>query len=187
MRRLILAFVFASYAAVFVRLPSFAVGDRGFDPLVPRGREVERAIEEKRFADALPIVRELQSAHGADPLVAYWLAEILQGLGRPAEEAQAWEHVLRLTGLADAACPALPEAYANAGDRVRALDGYERCAAAAPDDPERWLDLGGAYEADGRSAEAEQAYAKSRALDPSHPGIPGGRAIGVTHGTGVGQ
>jgi predicted Zn-dependent protease len=172
-RRLILAILFASYAAVFVRLPSVGAGGRGFDPLGPRGREVERAIEEKRFADALPIARELQSAHGADPVIAFWVAEILGGLGQSAEEAQAWERVLSLTGKADAACPALPDAYAKSGERGRALDAYERCARAAPDDPERWLDLGSAYAAEGRHVDAERAYAESRFLDPSNPRLPG--------------
>ena len=172
MRRLTLAILFASYTVVFVRLPTLGAGGRGFDPLDPRGRQVEQAIEETRFADALPVVRELESTYGAEPVVAYWLAEILRGLGQPAEEARAWERVLDLSGEADAACPWMPDAYGKSGDRARALGSYERCAAAAPDDPERWLDLGAAYAAQGRGADAERAYATSRALDPSNPRLP---------------
>ena len=177
MRRLIIALLFIGYAAVFVRLPSLDRAGRPFDALDPRGREVERAIEEKRFAEALPIARDLRRAHAADPIVVYWLAEIYRGLGQAADESAAWERVLQLTGLADAACPALPESYARAGERARAVDAYERCAAAAPDDPERWFDLGTAYSSGGRRVDAENAYAKSRALDPSNPRLPAGASI----------
>jgi Flp pilus assembly protein TadD len=175
-RRLILAILLAGYAAVFVRLPSLGDANRRFDPLEPRGREVERAIEARRFSEALPIIQELQSAHSQDPVVAYWLAEAIHGMGQYEREAQAWERVLQLTKQADAACPALPEAYANAGDPALALDAYERCAKEASVDPERWLDLGTALSAEGRSADAEVAFAKSRALDPSNPRLPVVRA-----------
>jgi tetratricopeptide (TPR) repeat protein len=173
-RRLILALLFLGYAAVFVRLPSVGRAAAPFDPLDRRGREVERAIEERRFAEALPIALDLRHAHDADPVIAHWLAEIYRGLGRSADESQSWERVLALTRLADAACPDLPESYARAGDRVRALDAYERCAAAAPDDPERWFDLGVAYTSESRPLDAANAYAKSRALDPSNPRLPAG-------------
>jgi Flp pilus assembly protein TadD len=77
--------------------------------------------------------------------------------------------VLALAGPADAACPALPEAYSSAGDQPRALDAFERCASLAPDGPGRWIDLAGAYARSGRPQDAEAAAAKARALDPSDP------------------
>jgi tetratricopeptide (TPR) repeat protein len=169
-RRPLLALLVVVYATVFVRLPSFGSAHR-LDPLDPRGREVERAIEEDRFADALPIARTLDAADSSDPTVAVWLAEIHHGLRQPVEEAAFWERVLRAKQ-ADTACPPLADAYAAAGDDRRALDAYERCAAVARDDPERWFDLAAAYLSRGRAGDAEQAFARSRALDPSNPRLP---------------
>jgi tetratricopeptide (TPR) repeat protein len=169
-RRLVLVLLVAGYAAVFAPRPS-RDGAHGFDPLEPRGRHVERLIEESNFTAALPLADELWSARHDSPTIAFWRAEIFHGLGRPAEEAGAWEDVLRL-GLPDGACPNLALAYQAAGDRHRALDAYQRCAAAAPDDPERWLDLGFALKAANRPADASEAFQRAVALDPTHPRIP---------------
>jgi Flp pilus assembly protein TadD len=171
-RRLVLVVLLVGYVAVFVRLPSFGRGGRAFEPLGARGREAETAIEEQRFADALPIVRDLAAEHASDPVIAYWLAEVHRGLGHVDDEAKAWEHVFELTASADFACPSLPEAYTRAGDREGALRAYERCASAGTDDPERWLDLGAAYGAAGRPTDAAAAYEKSRTLDGSNPRLP---------------
>lgn len=171
MRRLTLAVLLAAYAAVFVRFPAWG-RDAAFDPMEPRGREVEMAIEAGRFAQALPMTQDLRVSHPDDPTIQFWLAEIHRGLQRPAEEAAALEHLLRLTNFADAACPALPEAYARAGDTARALDAYTRCAGAGATDAERWFDLGVAQAAAGNDAEALAAFATSRALDPTNPRLP---------------
>lgn len=168
-----LAVLLAGYAAVFVRLPSFA--SSSFEALSPRGREVERAIEERRFADALPLAQELLRAYPTEPVLSYWLAEIYQGLGQARDEAAAWERVLAQTTLAEAACPALPRAYANAPDATKSLDAYERCANAAPDDAERWFELGEAYALNHRQEEASRAFERSRALDATNPRLPEGR------------
>ena len=170
MRRVAFALLLLACAWVFLR-PSFARGDLQFDPLDARGREVERAIEEQRFADALPIATDLQSAHPADPVIAFWLAEIEDGLGRFAAAGDRWARVLDLTHEVDAACPAMPEAYAHAGLSSQALKAYERCAEAAPADVERWLDLARAYSAAGQTTDADRALAKARELDPTHPGV----------------
>ncbi|HUR35243.1 MAG TPA: hypothetical protein VM032_15675 [Vicinamibacterales bacterium] len=171
MRRLLLALLLAGYAAVFVTVPSVRGGARPFEPLGPRGREVERAIEERRFADALPVVKALAIEYPADATVAYWLAETFNGLDQFADEARAWERVFELTRLADAACPALAAAYARAGDAARALDAHQRCAAAASDDPERWIDLAAALAGAGRAADAAAAIDRARAIDPAHPAL----------------
>lgn len=171
MRRAALAFLLVGYTAVFVRLPALG-SSSSFDALSPRGREVERAIEERRFADALAVARELAGAHANEPVIFYWLAEIYGGLGEAREEAAAWERVLELTKLADAVCPALPRAYARVPDVAKSLDAYERCAAAASDDAERWFDLGDAFASNNRPEDAARAFEKSRALDPSNPRLP---------------
>lgn len=172
MRRSLLALLFVAYAAVFVRLPGWSGGAAPFDPLEPRGREVERAIETGQFAAALPIAHDLLAAHADDATVLFWLAEIHRGLGRHGDEAAALERVLQLTRHAEVVCPALPEAYARLGDSTRALDAYERCAAAGAADAERWFDLATAYAAAGRAAAAETALATSRTIDPTNPRLP---------------
>lgn len=172
MRRLLLTLLFVAYAAVFVRFPTWSGAAAPFDPLDPRGREVERAIEAGQFATALPIARDLLAAHADDTTVLFWLAEIHRGLGQHADEAAALERVLRLTRHGDAVCPALPEAYARQGDAARVLDAYERCASASRGDAERWFDLATAYAAAGRPADAGKAFATSRTLDPTNPRLP---------------
>lgn len=172
MRRTLLALLLVAYAAVFVRIPSWSGASAAFDPLEPRGREVERAIEAGQFASALPIAQELLTAHADDTTVLFWLAEIHRGLGRHADEAASLERVLRLTRHADGVCPALPEAYARVGDAARALEAWERCASTGATDAERWFDLATAYAAAGHAADAEKAFATSRALDPTNPRLP---------------
>lgn len=165
-----LALLLVACALVFLR-PSLARGDAQFDPLDARGREVEQAIEERRFADALPIATDLQSAHPDDPVIAFWLAEIHDGLGRFVDAGDRWARVLELTHEPDTACPAMPEAYAHAGLAAKALQAFERCTEGAPPDVERWLDLAHAYSAAGRTADAARALAQARELDPTHPAL----------------
>jgi tetratricopeptide (TPR) repeat protein len=182
-RRLILAILLAGSVATFVRLPSVD-GRSGFDPLEPRGREVERAIAAREFEAARPIAEQLAAIYPETPIAAIWLAEIYRGLGRASDEARAWETVLSTTGVPDEACPALPEAYRRAGDTSRALDAFKRCAAAAPDDPERLVDLADAYAAAGLASDAVESLRRVALVDPSHPRVHD--AVGTEVGTAPG-
>ena len=172
MRRLLLATLLVGYVATFVHVQPPGSARREFDPLSAAGRDVERAIEQGRYAQALSQTQALASRHQDDATVQVWLAEAYKGLGKPEDEARAWERVLAITKLADAGCPALPQANTRAGNRAAALDAYRRCADLAPDDPERWFDLAGAALAAGDQAEADAAFAKSRTLDPTNPRLP---------------
>ena len=99
-RAALLLVLLAAYAAATVR-PVFVAGSgRGFDALAPESRFVERAIGEHRFADALPVAQELRRVHAGEPLAAYWLATIYQGLGRTADARSAWDDFQRLSGSA---------------------------------------------------------------------------------------
>jgi Flp pilus assembly protein TadD len=170
-RTFILAVLLVGYGAVFLRLPSLGA-TRAFDPLEPRGRQVESDLAQGRFEDALPIALALEAAYPSESVIPRWLADIYHGLGRDADEARALERVLALTADAEAACPDLPIAYGQAAQPQDALAAYERCANLAPDNAERWLDLGAAYTSAGRDASAERAYETSRAIDPSNPRLP---------------
>jgi hypothetical protein len=96
-RTALLLGLLAAYVAATVR-PMVEHGGRGFDALGPESRFVERAIGEQRFGDALPVALQLRRAYGAEPLVAYWLATIYQGMGRTAEARAALAEFRRLSG-----------------------------------------------------------------------------------------
>jgi tetratricopeptide (TPR) repeat protein len=138
------------------------------DVVGPPAREIENAIAERRFTDALPLALEVGDAHPSSPLIALWLAAIYEGLGRPAEEAAAWERFIT-SGMEEAeACPGLAEAYARV-DEEQGLRAFERCARLDPEDPERRIDLAAAFERMGRPQDALQAYRDAARLDPNHP------------------
>jgi hypothetical protein len=99
-RRLTLALLLAGYALVFVRVPSPGAGRR-FDPLDPRGRQVEQAIESHDFTRALPVALDLDAAYPGDAVIAYWLTEIYTGLGRAADADASWHRYQAATGGSD--------------------------------------------------------------------------------------
>ena len=88
----------AAYVGATVRPALVAGSGGGFDALAPEARFIERAIGERRFGDALPVALDLRRAHDREPLVAYWLATVYQGLGRAADARAAWDDFHRLTG-----------------------------------------------------------------------------------------
>jgi hypothetical protein len=94
---LLLALLMA-YVIVTVRPALVGGSGRGLDVLAPESRYVERAIGEHRFADALPVAVALRRAHVHDPLIAYWLVIIYEGLGRDADARAAWDDFERLSG-----------------------------------------------------------------------------------------
>ena len=100
-RTALLLGLLAAYAAATLRPVLLDGAGRGFDALAPESRFVEHAIGEHRFGDALPVALQLQHAHTGEPLVAYWLATIYQGLGRPADARSAWDDFHRLSGSPD--------------------------------------------------------------------------------------
>lgn len=98
-RTALLLGLLAAYIAATVRPALEHRG--GFDALSPESRFVELAIGEQRFADALPAALQLRRAYGAEPLVAYWLATVYQGMGRTADARFAWDEFQRLSAAPD--------------------------------------------------------------------------------------
>ena len=99
-RTALLIALLTAYVAVAMR-PVLTTG-RGasFDALAPASRFVERAIGEQRFSAALPVALDLRRARPGEPLVAYWLATIYEGLGRTADAQSARDEFARLAGQA---------------------------------------------------------------------------------------
>ena len=98
---------------------------------------------------------ELTRALPNQQVYAERLALIYQHLGRPAEEAAAWERVAAASPTPIDACPALPDAYVRAaGLTDQALDAFERCAAFEPGNTDMLFFLGRARERSGRVEQA---------------------------------
>jgi tetratricopeptide (TPR) repeat protein len=163
----VLVVLLVAYAA-FLERRLVSEGPARIDPVGPRAREVEQAIGTGRFADALPVALELGSS-SREPLVAYWLALIYHGLGRPADEIESWERFIDRGGAPADACPGLADAAARLGDAARALSTYERCVSLDPQEPERLIDLGDALERADRPREALDAFQRALALDSRNP------------------
>jgi hypothetical protein len=128
-RSTLLVALLAAYVAAFLPGAVRTFGGASFDPLQPRPRAVEELIVAKRFADALPLAKELRGAFPNEPLPAYWLARINAGLQKPRAEADAWDAYVALSQAPADACPAWPRALARANLPERAAAATERCAA----------------------------------------------------------
>jgi tetratricopeptide (TPR) repeat protein len=142
---------------------------RKFDPFLPLARRLELQVEEKRFADALPLALDLEKTYPSEPMIAFWIGRIRNGLGDRRVEAAAWEHYIAISSTPSEACPALPEAYAAAGQGDRALDAYARCAGFDASDADRLVDLGDAQLRAGRARDALTAFRRAAAIDPDNP------------------
>jgi len=159
------------YAIVLVRVPTGFGPGRTFEPLEPRPRVVSQLIAARQFAEALPLAVELRQSYPDEPEIVYWLAAIHHGLSAWRDEAAAWEDYIRVSATPEAACPALPEAYARLGDVSKTLAAYERCRALDPQNPDRLFDLAIAYERSGRGSDAIPLYRQAAALDPHDPAL----------------
>ena len=67
------------------------------------------------------------------------------------------------------ACPGLAQAYERTGNRKRAIEEFQRCAAADPQEPDFLADLGAAWERAGQHGDALAAYRSAACLDPANP------------------
>jgi hypothetical protein len=120
-RTLLFVALAALYATAFQRV--YAPRDAsGLDPVGPKARQIESAIESRAFADALPLAREMQTAYPQEPLVDYWLAVIYRGLDRTADEVTAWNAFSTHGGAPREACPDVAEAQERLGQHQQALE-----------------------------------------------------------------
>jgi predicted Zn-dependent protease len=128
-RALLLLALFAAYLTFGLRSVAGDLVSRGrFDPFLPAARGVEHRIEEGRFQEALPLALDLSRAYPDEPDVATSLARIYHGLGDPSNEARAWEKYVATSPAPAEACPALTQAYQQAGQSAEAQNAAARCA-----------------------------------------------------------
>jgi len=137
-----------------------------------RDIEISRAaFTAGRYAEALEPTERLTRQFPTQALYFDRLARIQHELGRPHQEARAWEGVFRTSPTPVDACPMLPAAYDRIPDAGKALDAYERCVQVSPADPDLLLFLGRAYNAAGRAEPAREALEKAIAIDPEYPDV----------------
>ena len=133
--------------------------------------ESQLAFAAGRFADALASTERLTKKLPGQAMYFDRLARILRELGRPREEARAWEEVYRTSPTPVDACPMLGAAYDRIPDASAALSAYERCVQLEPQDPDLLLFLGRAYNAAERGPEATQALEQALAIAPDYPDV----------------
>ena len=129
------------------------------------------AYVDGRYADALELTERLMRKFPSQAMYFDRLARIHGELGRPRDEARAWEGVFRTSPTPVDACPMLAVAYDRIPDPAGALSAYERCVEVAPDDPDLLLFLGRAYNAAQRADEAREVLEKALAIAPEYPDI----------------
>lgn len=142
------------------------------DPALSRDIEAsQEAFSARLYGDALEPTKRLTERLPSQAIYFDRLARIQHELGRPRDEALAWEGVLRTSPTPVDACPMIASAYDRSGDAVRALDAYERCVAAEPQNPDLLLFLGRAYNTANRAQDAQRVLEQALALSPDYPDI----------------
>jgi tetratricopeptide (TPR) repeat protein len=131
----------------------------------------QRAFAAEQYTDALGPTERLTKLLPTQAIYFDRLARIQQKLGRPADEARAWEGVFRTSPTPEDACPMLADAYHRIPDPAGALRAYERCVEVAPDDADLLLFLGRSYNAVGRADAARRALEHALEVAPEYPDI----------------
>ena len=129
------------------------------------------AFSSGRYAEALAPTERLTQTLPGQAMYFDRLARILRELGRPRDEARAWEEVFRTSPTPVDACPMLGVAYDRIPDPAGALGAYERCVGVEPQDPDLLLLLGRAYSAAERRDEARKVLEQALAIAPDYPDL----------------
>jgi len=129
------------------------------------------AFSAGRYAEALPPTERLTQSLPGQAMYFDRLARILHELGRPRDEAKAWEEVFRASPTPVDACPMLGAAYDRIPAPAAALNAYERCVQVEPQDPDFLLYLGRAYNAAERRDEARKVLEQALAIAPDYPDL----------------
>jgi tetratricopeptide (TPR) repeat protein len=129
------------------------------------------AFSAGRYVEALGPTERLTQRLPGQAMYFDRLARILGELGRPRDEARAWEEVFRTSPTPVDACPMLGFAYDRIPDPAGALGAYERCVEIDPQNPDLLLFLGRAYNAAERPHEARKVLEQALAIAPDYPDL----------------
>ncbi len=127
-----------------------------------------KAFDNRNWAAALEPTTALVERFPNQQVFAERLARIYAALGKPAEEAAAWERFLRVSPTPADACPTVSEAYYRAGDHAKSLETSVRCRDFDPLNGELNYYLGRAYERAEKPDEAREAYEEALSVEPAH-------------------
>ena len=106
----------------------------------------------------------LHDAHPANLVYLEQLATIYGGLGRPREEAEAWESFVASSPTPQEACPDIGDAYFRLGLVDASMDAFERCLAFDPSDPDAIFHLARGHERRGELPRARALYERGLAI-----------------------
>ncbi len=118
-------------------------------------------LEQGRGAEAETLAQDGLQARAADPQLSYLLARALADRG---DATGAIDKLASARALSADALGLRAGLRAQQGDFKQALVDYEAAVRAQPGNSLWWLGLGVALEAQGRGAQARQAYAKAQGL-----------------------
>ncbi len=125
-------------------------------------------LEARDWVAAASLTRQLLERDPENPLYLKQLTAALRPLGRHEEEAQVWERFMLVAPSPLEACPAVAEAWQEAGRADHALIAWERCYQLEPQNADSIFYLARAYERARRSRDARALYKKGLELSPGY-------------------
>lgn len=117
-----------------------------------------------RYAEALPMLRQLNAEFPDNHIYLTRLATIYQSMGNTEAEIAALDKYMQVAPNPGDACPEIGDAYRRIGRGAEAIRAYERCVAVSPTSDLIFY-LGRAYERESLWAKAAEVY--QRGLDQS--------------------
>lgn len=135
---------------------------------------MERAaalVKVGRFQEALPLAERILKEYPNNHIYLRRMAEIRGQLGQHREEAALWERFMKVAPSPGEACPAIGNAYRNAGDRVASIGAFERCLALEPRNADFRFYLAKACEDAKQFSRAQKLYREASQAAPEYPDL----------------
>lgn len=126
------------------------------------------AFNAKQWVEALPLAMQMHDLQPRNHIYLERLAVIEQQLHHPAEEARWWDEFMSASPTPDEACPRVGQAWDEAMQPVKSIEGFERCAKLNPNDPDSFVLLALAYERNDRLSESRREYEHALKLAPTY-------------------
>jgi len=147
--------------------PSGASSAMTPEQLAATAAKVKSLIGEGRYKDALEPAKKLVAAYPDSGIYLDRLATVYHFLGKPREEAAAWERYMAVDPTPEEACAHLDHAYAALHDRGAQRQAAERCLALDGRNPDFLFTLAHVHEMAGELKEAGELYERGAQLAPA--------------------